>query len=289
VSIQGKVWLLGAEGFTGQYLIPMLQAKGYIVETEKVDITDIDKVESAILKIQPAYIINLAGISFVPDGKGAEIYGINTFGPQNILNACLKLDTPPEKIILASSSHIYGEQQAEIIDENCLANPINHYGCSKWAMEQIARTYSDKLNILITRPFNYTGIGQAEYFLIPKIVSHIKKKEKMISLGNLDVWRDFSDVRWVARAYSELLAIKSEQNTFNLCSSQLTSLREILEMVQQESSYEIEVQVNPQFIRKTDIKRQKGSNQRLLSEFKEIPKPKDIKETLRWMLSNPNK
>lgn len=278
------VWLLGSNGFTAKYLVPILQAKGYIVETEEVDITDTDKVEKAILRIQPSYIINLAGISFVPDEGSAEIYAINTFGPQNILNACLKLDSPPNKIILASSSHIYGEQQVETIDESCLANPINHYGCSKWAMEQIAKTYNEKLNILITRPFNYTGIGQADYFLIPKIVSHFQKKEKIISLGNVDIWRDFSDVRWIAEVYSELLTIKSEEKIFNLCSNTLTSLRDILAVMQQESGYEIEIQLNPQFIREADLKKQKGSNKLLLHELSRINQPRNIKETLRWML-----
>lgn len=278
------MWILGAEGFTGGYLIPILQEKGYIVETEQVDITDIKQIESAILRIQPTYVVNLAGISFVPDGGSADIYAINTLGPQKILNACLKLAKPPKRIILASSSHVYGEQEIESIDESCTVNPINHYGCSKWSMEQIAATYNDQLNILITRPFNYTGVGQAEHFLIPKIVSHFKNKEKTISLGNIDIWRDFSDVKWISQVYAELLTTKSEKKIFNLCSSQLTSLREIIETAQEESGYTIDIQVNPEFIRKTDPKKQQGNNQRLLSELKNIEKPHNIKETLRWML-----
>lgn len=281
-----KVWLLGATGFTGKYLLPRLQAKGYIVETQRVDITNAQAVEDAVLQIHPEYIINLAGVSFVPNGGDASIYAINTFGPENILKACLKLAKKPKKIILASSSHIYGEQAIEVIDETCLANPVNHYGCSKWAMEQIAKTYNNRLNILITRPFNYTGIGQTEEFLIPKIVSHFKKKEKAISLGNINIWRDFSDVRWIANIYSELLTIESEKKIFNLCSGQLTSLKEILEMSQKYSGYEIEVRVNAQFFRAADLQKQKGSNSRLLNELKSTVAPMHIKNTLHWMLDN---
>ncbi len=134
----------------------------------------------------------------MPDGQDESIYAINTFGPQYILDACLKLKKSPKRIILASSSTIYGPQGNERLNEHSLVNPTNHYACSKWAMEQIAATYADRLNITITRPFNYTGVGQDIKFLVPKIISHFKQKAATIKLGNIDVWRDFSDVRWIA-------------------------------------------------------------------------------------------
>jgi len=281
------VWLLGATGFTGKHLTPELQAAGYQVITSEVDITQAGAVEKTMLQIQPDYIINLAGISFIPDGEGADIYAINTFGPQNILNACLKLKTSPQKIILASSSLIYGQQTQETLDENCTANPINHYGCSKWAMEQIAKTYQDKLNIIITRPFNYTGIGQNNKFLIPKIVAHFKQKEPMISLGNIDIWRDFSDVRWIAKAYTELLTLKTGKTTkLNLCAGQLTSIREIISLLQEITGHEIKIEINPDFVRKNEIKKQKGSNQSLYKCLPTLTKNTSFKDTLKWMLLN---
>ena len=159
MSNSRKIWLIGADSFTGTHLLPCLEKGDYHVDTEEVDITDVNQVEDRILQIQPDYIINLAAISFVPDGDDESIYAVNTFGPQNILSACLKLPKPPKNIILASSANIYGLQDKEQVNEDCKPNPINHYGCSKWSMEQIAQTYSSDLNITITRPFNYTGVG----------------------------------------------------------------------------------------------------------------------------------
>jgi len=279
-----KVWVIGASSFTGKYLVPELKSAGYQVNSTRIDITNAQQVEQAMLEIQPEYIINLAAISFVPDGASADIYALNTFGPQNILEACLKLAQKPKKIILASTSHIYGEQASEIIDEGCLANPINHYGCSKWAMEQIAKTYHDKLNITITRPFNYTGKGQADKFLIPKIVQHFKLKSPTIKLGNIDIWRDFSDVRWIAQAYTSLLSEQSpELKIVNLCSGKLTSIREMIEMLQQITGHKLKIETDMRFVRSADMVRQCGDNQRLLKYTLELS-PIHFKDTLNWML-----
>ncbi len=69
----------------------------------------------------------------------------------------------------------------------------------------MARTYADRLPIVLTRPFNYTGVGQSESFVVPKLVSHFANRSASVELGNIDVVRDFSDVRAVAEAYVRLL------------------------------------------------------------------------------------
>ena len=280
------VWLIGAESFTGHYLRTTLEDDGYRVAVTPIDITCADAVQTALLAIQPQYIINLAAISFVPDGADASIYGVNCFGPENILAASLQLKTPPKHIILASSANIYGAQSQEIIDESCLSQPVNHYGCSKWAMEQIAATYAERLNITITRPFNYTGRGQQEKFLVPKIVAHFKQRADTIELGNIDIWRDFSDVRWISQAYSQLLASTNTGLAIvNLCSGQLISIREIIAILEILSKHEMNVVVNPDFVRRSDIVRQRGDNQRLFKKTSYLQKPEGFDKTLAWMLA----
>jgi len=186
---------------------------------------------------------------------------------------------------LASSANVYGSQGGEVIDESCHANPINHYGCSKWAMEQIARTYAERLNITITRPFNYTGCGQAEKFLVPKIVAHFQRRAPNIELGNIDILRDFSDVRWISRAYSQLLQTNdSELAIVNLCSGSLISIREIIATLEKLSGHKMAINVNPDFVRPADIARQRGDNSRLFQQLGDFPTPLGFGDTLAWML-----
>jgi len=285
VSTLQKVWLIGADSFTGIHLIPTLEKENYHVDRTGVDITQQQQVEEAMLRIQPDYIISLAAISFVPDGEDESIYAVNTLGPQNILEACLKLEQAPKKIILASSANIYGIQAQEEMDESCTPNPINHYGCSKWAMEQIAATYLEQLNIIITRPFNYTGVGQDIKFLVPKIVDHFKQKKTILKLGNIDVWRDFSDVRWVSEVYTQLLGVLNPVvKPVNICSSTIISIREIILTLQKLANYTFEVESNPELTRNLDIKRQKGNNEKLFKLLPDLAPPIAIEETLQWML-----
>lgn len=280
-----KVWLIGADSFTGIYLLPSLEKNKYQVDISEVDITNREQVSEAMLRIEPDYIISLAAISFVPDGGDESIYAVNTFGAQNILAACLKLSKKPKNIILASSANIYGVQKQEQVDENSIPNPVNHYGCSKWSMEQIAQTYSEQLNITITRPFNYTGIGQDSKFLVPKIVEHFIKKTTVLKLGNIDVWRDFSDVRWIIEAYTKLLSRENKGLTrVNLCSGNLISIREIIEVLQQITDHQITVETDIDLVRKADISRQCGSNKKIFELLPNLSSVIELKETLKWMV-----
>ena len=107
--------------------------------------------------------------------------------------------------------------------------PANDYAVSKLAMEYLAKTYSVRLPLIICRPFNYTGVGQAEAFLLPKIVAHVRKGATEIELGNLDVARDFSDVRDVSSIYARLIQTPAAVGaTLNICSGKAYTLREVL-------------------------------------------------------------
>jgi len=282
---QKQVWVIGANSFTGTYLLPMLQRSGYLVDTRTIDITSATEVDDAVRSISPDYIINLAAISFVPAGQNASVYAVNTFGPQYILDACLKLKRRPQKIILASSASVYGVQAEDEISEECQPNPVDHYGCSKWAMEQIARTYMDRLNVLITRPFNYTGPGQNKKFLIPKIVQHFKDKAATLHLGNLDVARDFSNVRWIARAYVELLSLEDQTvDVVNLCSGAMTSIDGVLEILHKLTGVSLDVESSAGLVRSSDILRQCGDNERLYRMLPSLDTPVDIIQTLQQMV-----
>jgi nucleoside-diphosphate-sugar epimerase len=282
-----KVWLIGADSFTGTHLLPSLEKNQYQVDISEVDITDKEQVSEAMFRIEPDYIISLAAISFVPDDGDESIYAVNTFGAQNILAACLKLTKVPKNIILASSANIYGVQAQEQVDENCVPNPVNHYGCSKWSMEQIAQTYSSDLNITITRPFNYTGVGQQSMFIVPKIIEHFKQRSSTLKLGNIDVWRDFSDVRWIAEVYTCLLATPANGiRSVNLCSGRLIAIKEIITILQDVTGHEINIETDQGLMRQADIKRQCGDNKKLFELLPELSPPIAFEKTMQWMVES---
>ncbi|MBU2836585.1 NAD-dependent epimerase/dehydratase family protein [Acidithiobacillus thiooxidans] len=296
-SAAGQTILVtGLRGFTGQYLASSLRARGAQVmglvqgnaqnaDEISADLTDAASVKDAVTRVQPTHVVHLAGLAFVGHGDAQSFYTVNLFGTLHLLEALSTLKIPPHRILLASSANVYGTPAVEVIDESICPAPVNHYACSKLAMEHMAHTWLDKLPIVITRPFNYTGVGQDDQFLIPKIVSHFKRRAPFIELGNLDVSRDFSDVRDVVDRYVHLLLDAEDVagQTFNVCSGQAHSLREIMTLTEQLSGHSLDIRVNPAFVRANEVPRLLGSAARLqqyLGPFSTIP----MEQTLRWML-----
>lgn len=288
-----KVLITGIDSFTGMHLHAYLHMLGYDIygtslleENDKkyrCNITSKTEIINVLKSVQPDFFIHLSGISFAAHGNNEDFYSVNTIGTTNILDAFLELGLTPAKIILASSATVYGNQGAEILDESMCPKPANHYGASKYAMECMAKNYFDKLNIIITRPFNYTGIGQAEHFLIPKIVKHFKDKKETIELGNLDVSREFNDVTYVCEVYKRLLECKSSGEMVNISSNKGIKLFDVIDMMNKLAGYEIKVEVNPAFVRKDEIKSLTGSTDKLFEMIGYVEE-KDFENTLREML-----
>lgn len=270
----GRVLVTGAVGFTGAPLLATLTANGYGTvatsltaaerDTELLDITSPASCDAFIAKWKPEYLINLAGITFIPHADVTDFYRANTIGVTNLLDAVERARYPIRKILLASSANVYGSAGGYLIPETQKAAPANHYAASKLAMEQLASTYFERLPIVITRPFNYTGVGQAEAFLVPKIVSHFARGERTIELGNIDVERDFSDVRMVADVYRRLMECEARSVVLNICTGVATSLRAVIGMMEDIAGYTMDVRVNPAFVRANDIGRLTGSPQALI-------------------------
>lgn len=299
VAGRGRVLLTGANGFTGKYVRAELEAAGYTVVGAVVgaakgvhevtlDITSVDDCRRVMEKLRPDYMVHLAAISFVQHADADAFYRVNVIGAINLLQAMADAKLSPRRILIASSANVYGNATAGVISESQPPQPVNHYAVSKLAMEFMAKTWCDRLPIVLTRPFNYTGVGQEPHFLVPKIVSHFVQRAPVIELGNLDVERDFSDVRMVARAYRGLLEADCAGQTVNICSGRPYSLRTIIDTMQKLAGYDIDVRVNPAFVRQSEVKTLVGSPDKLralVSGLEAIP----LDETLRWMYSTGNK
>ncbi|NOR54962.1 MAG: NAD-dependent epimerase/dehydratase family protein [Sulfurovum sp.] len=280
-SHSNKVLITGINGFTGVHLEKYLTAQGFdvfgtVIDTPKednhlqCDIRKKDQVNTVISTIKPDYVIHIAAISFVGESNASLIYDVNVIGTENILQALLENDIRPKKIILASSATVYGNQGQEVLDESMCPAPVNHYGISKLAMEHMAANYFDALDIIITRPFNYTGIGQEAHFLIPKIVSHFREGKKEIELGNIHVSREFNAISSVLNIYHKLLLCDTKSSIVNLSSNKPIKLLDVIDMMNDIAGYEIEVKVNPAFVRANEIKSLAGSTTELTTLIGDI-------------------
>jgi len=292
-----RALVTGLSGFTGQYVAQQLRDAGYEVfgtitpghapgvNQYAVDLNDRAGLAAMVQEVQPDVVAHLAAIAFVAHGDVDQIYRVNVVGTRNLLEALAASPRKPSAVLLASSANIYGNTDVGVIGEEVPAAPANDYAVSKLSMEYMARLWQDKLPLIVVRPFNYTGVGQHENFLLPKIVSHFRRKAADIELGNLHVWRDFSDVRMVAQSYRKLLAAPAAiGGTFNICSGHAYSLGEALDMMADIAGYKINVHVNPAFVRANEVVRLVGDNRRLIAAtgpLDSVP----LADTLRWMYS----
>ena len=291
--------LTGSRGFTGRYLRTELAQAGYRVlgvvqdgavgaDEIALDLRDRDATLRALAPLLPAVVVHLAGIAQVAHGDAAALYQTNLIATRNLLEALAQCAVPPRAVLLASSGNVYGNLGAEVLDESMAPQPANDYAVSKLAMEHMARLWMARLPIILVRPFNYTGVGQSEDFLLPKIVGHFRHGARVIELGNTHVARDFSDVRDVARCYRKLLQVPAAiGQTLNVCSGRLTTLDEVLQLMQHIAGYAIGVRVNPAFVRGNEIARLRGNDARLRAVLDDAPGGIPLRETLRWMFAAP--
>lgn len=285
-----RVLVTGASGFTGRYVAAAFSDLGAVViplkavDGQPVDLLDRAQLQAAVSAAQPDIVVHLAAISFVAHGDAEEIYRVNIVGTRNLLDVLAALPSRPGHVLLASSANVYGNTEGMLDETSCPA-PVNDYAVSKYAMELMARQFSDSLPMTIVRPFNYTGVGQADRFLIPAIVGHFKRREKRLELGNLEVSRDFNDVRNVADAYARLAALPGRGEVFNLCSGIEHTLMDVVGMMREIAGFSPEIAVNPAFVRANEVRTLVGNPARLYRAVG-TTEQRPLLETLRWMYDN---
>lgn len=295
-----RTFITGAAGFTGRYLGALLGRMGHEVHGLVLDydgaaiegyrglhegnLNNPAEIQRIVSELQPDHVVHLAGIAFVAHENLDQLYAVNVVGTRHLLEALSRIEDKPQSILLASSANIYGNARAGTLTESSPAEPANDYGVSKLAMEYVAAIYRPDLPIIVTRPFNYTGRGQNSQFIIPKIVEHARTRAPVLELGNLDVARDFSDVRTVVDAYARLLTAPAAiGETFNVCSGEATSLQEVIDIVTRLTEHRFEVRVNPAFVRAHEVRSLRGSRAKLERAIGPLSSVA-LEDTLRWML-----
>lgn len=268
-----KVLIFGISGFVGPYLAKEFQNAGYQVcgsdicdectiegvEFEKADLLDMNSVTAVIRKFEPNMIINLAAVSSV--GLSWKIpqttISVNVVGALNILESARQLEALP-KVMFIGSSEEY-EISDKPIDETVKLNANNPYGISKITQERFAELYRDRygMKIYCVRPFNHTGIGQKDTFVLPsfcKQAAQIERSGKpgVIKVGNLSAKRDFSHVKDIVRAYRLIIENDDCQTIFNIGSGKAYGLDEMLEFILSLCNQKVTVEVDPQRFRPVD-------------------------------------
>lgn len=281
-----RILVTGAAGFTGKHFAQAAESAGHKIITLTSDLTDRRSVEREVKETEaPDAVVHLGAISFVGHADETAFYAVNTVGTTHLLSALAQLPPAqqPKKIIVASSANVYGNCTASPIAETELPKPVNHYAASKLAMEHMARSYCERLPIVIVRPFNYTGPGQHASFLIPKMVDHFSQRAQAIELGNTQVEREFNDVRMVCEAYLALIQNGCVGQTYNVCSGNPFTLMQVISHLRDLTGHDIEIKLNPELVRKNEVTRLCGDPSHLVRCIGELPQY-SIRDTLSSML-----
>ena len=290
-----KVVIVGAAGFVGKYLTRELEAAGHSVVTAdlpEVNLQNAPQVEALIEGAKPDAIVNLAAISSVGASWKcpADTISVNVNGTLNLLEAIRK-HAPHAKTLLIGSAEEYAIPEGnKALKETDPLEASNPYGISKIAQENFAQLYRKKygMQIVCTRSFNHTGVGQTTTFALPSFVKQVAAIDKSgkpgkILVGNLSAWRDFSDVEDVVHVYRMLLENENEFDTYNVGSGIANRIEDLLkDVILKFTPAEIEIVVDPEKVRPVETPYLCADNTRI----KKYWKGTDIRTTLKKMFDH---
>jgi GDP-4-dehydro-6-deoxy-D-mannose reductase len=283
--------MTGASGFVGAHLIDYLcqydievwgtfrKVPSFFpnrkVNWVKLSLDDKDIIKATIESVKPDVIFHLAAQSNVRRSWSSVVdtFQSNVIGSINLLEALKEIN---REILLVNigSSEEYGPNHEGYIKETSPTRPVTPYGISKLTVAQLALQYHAVygLPIIHVRPFNHIGPGQAEGFVTSDFAKQIVEieladNEKVLSVGNLDAVRDFTDVRDIVKAYY-LLALQGRPGEiYNVCKGVGVKISDILNILLGMSKKRIKVIQDPDKLRPSEIPVYVGDNSKLVKEI----------------------
>ena len=283
-----RILITGGTGFVGRHLIRHLQcsASNLVVMASEapsrseadaeyygVDIRNEGDVRSAIRQIKPTEVYHLAAISQV-DLAGANprlTFEVNVVGTYNVLEATMGLSSPP-RVLNISTAQVYAPSDAPLSESSPLG-PGNPYAASKAMAELLEISFRKSCGggIITARSFNHTGPGQPPTFVLPSFAKQFAEIEAgmrppHLAVGNIEVERDFSDVRDVVRAYSELLRKGRPGQVYNVCSGTARRLSDMVKQFQALCRTAVTIETDPTRVRGGDISRIVGDPGKIKKE-----------------------
>ncbi|MEP9319314.1 GDP-mannose 4,6-dehydratase [Pseudomonas sp. LABIM340] len=271
-----RLLVTGLSGFVGTQLRASLGPQWQLMELPRLDLAEPGAFDEYLRDDVPDAVIHLAGQTFVPQAfrDPAGTLQVNLIGTLNLLQS-LKRCGFTGAFLYVSSGDVYGQVSEDQlpITELQLPRPRNPYGVSKLSAELLCQQWSfaEPWRMMVARPFNHVGMGQKADFVIPAVARQLARirhglQDACIEVGDIDVTRDFLDVRDVLSAYFALLEKGRSGEVYNVCSGQEYRLRDLIAQMATLAGVELQIRQDPQKLRKAEQRRVRGSNAKLQSE-----------------------
>jgi GDP-4-dehydro-6-deoxy-D-mannose reductase len=318
-----RVLVTGADGFVGQHLIAELLDRGIsvaasaldlppsrstlapeqiaAVDWKAADVRDRDALVRLVAAAMPDRIYHLAGFASGALARqfASDAVHINVGGTVNLCEAVvavreLEPDFDP-RILVMGSCDAYGDAARDGVplSEDMSLRPVSAYGLSKAGQELAAHTYrrAHGLRILVVRGFNLVGPGQERPFVVPEFAEQVARialgeKEALVKVGNLDVERDFTDVRDGVKALRLLMDLATPRAAYNVAAGRSIRIGTILDWIVDEGGHDVEIEVVPSRVRREELAIVAGDPARIREDTGWVPQrdvEASVRETYRWI------
>lgn len=321
-----RTLVTGGDGFVGEHLIDRLLEAGDrvtasclslpptrdtlsteaadAVDWKVADVLDPDALYRVVAAARPDVVYHLAGLA---SGSAArerpeEALRVNAGGTIHLMEAVTRAGTDfPELdplIVVIGSGHAYGAaaRGVERVDERAALQPLEPYGLSKACQEMVADAYRRErgLRTVTVRPFHLLGPGQKRGFVLPDFCAQAAavaagRADPLIRVGNLEVERDFADVRDATEAFQALASLEERDTAYNVCSGVGRPVSSLLDWVLDEAAIEAEVRVEPDLTRPGEPPRLVGDPSRLREATGWTGSrtlEETVRETYRWVAAS---
>lgn len=234
--------------------------------SSELDLLDLTAIRSTLRDQRPDRIFHLAALASVRRSwdhpREALVHNIET--TLNLLTA-VRLEHPAAAVLVSSSGEVYGPPERLPIEESHPLRPQNPYAVSKAACDLLGAQQADAygLRVVRTRAFNHAGPGQSDDYVIGTLTRQVAQAEAagenavVLRTGNIDIARDFTDVRDVARAYA--IAVTLAPGAYNICSGRSVPIREVIEVLRASTRIRVRHELDPQRVRTHEVPEVRGS------------------------------
>lgn len=312
--------ITGAAGFVGRHLIAhiareephsLIYAADIIDEPEwmreysnlsymLINLLDREAIGTQIQKMMPQRIIHLASFSSVAYSwdHPSDSFLNNSLIFINLIEALKKLSSPFAFLSIGSSEEYGNVPAAEIpLSEDHPLNATSPYAAARISQEMLSRVFAQGygMSIMMTRSFNHIGPFQRDTFIVPSLIRQFVEAQKLgrksveLQVGDIEVVRDFTDVRDVVRAYLRIFEYGKSGEVYNVCSGKGILIRDLIQGIADVAEMRYTIHKDMARVRPTENRIVVGSNKKLTEQCRwrpEIDIGDSLKDTISFWRDN---